>query len=164
MKTHNATPSPQGVKRDSTDRRIEESHRIRIGAAGSAVAAVILAAAFAACSPAASTAPSVAIPSVNASAAASLGMQAALTALDNVDAAISANETSGGLTADNATSLKTMSASIRTALESGDASAAQPAVDEFSAKVDELASGLSGDAGTQLKDAAAALKAALAGG
>lgn len=87
-----------------------------------------------------------------------------MTALDNVDAAISANETSGGLTAENATSLKTISASIRTALESGDATAAQPAVDEFSAKVDELASGLSGDAGTQLTDAVAALKAALAGG
>jgi hypothetical protein len=164
MKTQNATPSPQGVNRDRTARRIAESHGIRAGATRSALAAVVLTAAFAACSPAASTAPSVALPSVNASAAASLGMQAALTALDNVDAAISANETSGGLTAENATSLKTISASIRTALESGDATAAQPAVDEFSAKVDELASGLSGDAGTQLTDAVAALKAALAGG
>ena len=90
-------------------------------------------------------------------------MQAALTALDDVDAAISANETSGGLTADNASSLKTLSASIRTALQTGDTSAAKTAVDQFSTKLTEMASGLSGDTGKQLQDAAAALKAAVAG-
>ena len=90
-------------------------------------------------------------------------MQAALTALKDVDAAITANATSGGLTADNATSLKTLSASIRTALQTGDTAAAKTAVDQFSTKLSEMASGLSGDAGKQLQDAAAALKAAVAG-
>ena len=90
-------------------------------------------------------------------------MQAALTALDDVDAAITANATPGGLTADNATSLKTLSASIRTALQTGDTTAAKAAVDQFSTKLGEMASSLNGDAGKQLQDAAAALKAAVAG-
>jgi hypothetical protein len=137
--------------------------RIRVRAAVAAIAALILVAGVAACSSTASSIPSVAIPSVNASAAASVGMQAALTALDDVDAAITANTTSGGLTADNATSLKSLSASIRTALQTGDATAAKAAVDQFSTKLTELSSGLTGDAGKQLQDAAAALKAAVAG-
>jgi hypothetical protein len=163
MKTPYAALSPQGARRDEKPLRIAVPMRIRIRAAGAAVAGVILAAAFVGCSPAASAVPSLAIPSIDASAAASLGTQAALSALDEVDSAITANESSGGLTADEATSLKSISASIRTALQTGDVSAAQPAVDEFSTKVDELASELSGDAGTQLRDAVAALKAALAG-
>jgi hypothetical protein len=151
MKTQTAHLAPRGA-------------RMPLPEVATAVAAVALAAALAACSPAASNAPSVALPSVNASAAASLGMQAALTALDDVDAAISANESSGGLTADNASSLKSLSASIRTALQTGDTTAAKSAVDQLSTKVSEQASGLSGDAGKQLQDAVAALKAALAGG
>jgi hypothetical protein len=135
-----------------------------VRAAGAAVAALFLAAAFAACSPAASSAPSIAIPSIDASGAASLGTQAALSALDDIDAAISSNETSGGLTADDASSLKTLSTSIRTALETGDTTAAQTAGDQFATKLAELASGLNGDAGQKLQDAAAALEAALAGG
>jgi hypothetical protein len=161
MKTHNTVLSPQGADRDpDSRRRVGSSVQIRGRAAGAALAAVILFAAVAACSPAASSAPSIALPSINASAAASLGTQAALSALDDLDAAISANESSGGLTTDNATSLKSLSASIRTALETGDTTAAQTAVDQLSTQV---ASGLSGDTAKQLQDAVAALKAALAG-
>jgi len=163
MKTQHAALSPQRAKPDPDARGIPIPLRIRVRAAGAAVAALILAAALVACSSTASSPPSLAIPSINASAAASVGMQAALTALDDVDAAISANETSGGLTADNASSLKTLSASIRTALQTGDTTAAKTAVDQLSTKLGEMASGLSGDAGKQLQDAAAALKAAVAG-
>jgi hypothetical protein len=164
MKTQHAAPSPRGTVRDPDARRIAPRLQHRVRAAGAAIAALILAAAFAACSPAASSVPSVAIPSIDASAAASLGTQAALSALDDIDAAISSNETSGGLTTDDASSLKTLSASIRTALETGDTTAAQTAADQFATKLGELASGLDGDAGQKLQDAAAALKAALAGG
>ena len=163
MNTQHTALRPRRAKPDPDARGVAIPLRIRVRAAGAAAAAVLLAAAVAACSSTASSVPSVAIPSINASAAASLGMQAALTALDDVDAAISANETSGGLTADNATSLKTLSASIRTALETGDTSAAKTAVDQLSSKLSEMASGLNGDAGKQLQDAAAALKAAVAG-
>jgi hypothetical protein len=163
MNMHHAALSPQRATPDPGARGIPIPLRIRVRAAGAAAAALILAAAFAACSSTASSIPSVAIPSINASAAASLGMQAALTALNDVDAAISANETSGGLTADNATSLKALAGSIRTALQTGDASAARTAVDQFSTKLGEMASTLNGDAGKQLQDAAAALKAAVAG-
>jgi hypothetical protein len=164
MNTKHASLSPQGVIRDPDTRRSGLPLRNRVGAAVAAIAAVTLAAAFAACSSPAASVPSLAIPSVNASAAASVGMQAALTALDDVDAAISANKTSGGLTADNAATLSTLSASIRTALQTGDTTAARTAVDQLATKVSEQASGLSGDAGKQLQDAVAALKAALAGG
>jgi len=163
MNTQHSALSPRRTKPDPDGRGITIPLRIRVRAAGACAAAVLLVAAVAACSSTASNAPSVAIPSINASPAASLGMQAALTALNDVDAGITANETSGGLTADNATSLKTLSASIRTALQTGDTTAAKTAVDQFSTKLSEMASGLSGDAGKQLQDAAAALKAAVAG-
>ena len=163
MNTQHSALSPRRTKPDPDRRGITIPLRIRVRAAGASAAAVLLVAAVAACSSTASSIPSVAIPSINASAAASLGMQAALTALNDVDAAIAANATSGGLTADNATSLKTLSASIRTALQTGDTTAAKTAVDQFSTKLSEMASGLTGDAGKQLQDAAAALKAAVAG-
>ena len=131
MNTQHTALSPRRSKPDPAARGIAIPLRIRVRAAGVAAAAVLLVAAVAACSSTASNAPSVAIPSINASPAASLGMQAALTALNDVDAAITANATSGGLTADNATSLKTLSASIRTALQTGDTAAAKTAVDQF---------------------------------
>jgi hypothetical protein len=96
-----------------------------------------------------------------ASAVASVAAQAALTALDQVDTAITANQSSGALSADDASSLTQLSAGVRTALQSGDTSAAKTAVDNLSTKVDSFASKLSGDAGTQLKNAIAALKAAM---
>jgi hypothetical protein len=157
--------SPQGVQRDPiVARRIAAPVHGPFRAAAAGIAAVVLVGVVAACSSAASAPPSLALPSVNASAAASMGTQAALKALDDVDAAISANETSGGLTGDNASTLKSLSASIRTALQTGDTTSAKTAVDEASTKVSGMASSLSGDAGKQLQDAVAALKAALAGG
>ena len=163
MNTQHTALSPRRSKPDPAARGIAIPLRIRVRAAGAASSAVLLVAAGADCSSTASSIPSVAIPSINASAAARLGMQAALTALNDVDAAITANSTSGALTADNASSLKTLSASIRTALQTGDTAAAKTAVDQFSTKLSEMASGLNGDAGKQLQDAAAALKAAVAG-
>ena len=108
------------------------------------------------------------VPSIDASAAASVAAGAAsaaagaaLTALDQVDSAIAANQTSGALTADDASSLTQLTAAARTALQSGDTTAAKTAVDNLSTKVDSFASKLSGDAGTQLKNAIAALKSAM---
>lgn len=127
-------------------------------------AIAVVVAALAACSSTASSAPSFALPSVNASAAASLGAQAATAALDKVDAAIDANASSGGLTSDNAASLKALTGSIRTALQTGDTTAAKAAVDQLATKLGPMASGLTGDAGMQLQNAVTALKAALGGG
>jgi hypothetical protein len=108
------------------------------------------------------------VPSIDASAAASAAAGAAsaaagaaLTALDQVDSAIAANQTSGALTADDASSLTQLTSAARTALQSGDMTAAKTAVDNLSTKVDSLASNLSGDAGTQLQNAIAALKSAM---
>jgi hypothetical protein len=135
----------------------------------SAAAGVAVAIALSACSPGASAVPlpSVALPSLDAgaaSAAASVANQAALAALDQVDAAITANQTPNGLTADEAASLTQLTAGIRTALQSGDTSAARNAFDNLSTKVDGFASKLNTDTGTQLKAAIAALKAALPAG
>jgi len=120
-----------------------------------------LAAVLVGCSSTASGSGSLAIPSINASAAASLGAQVALGALDRVDAAITAGQTSGGLSADNATSLKSLSGSIRTSLQSGDMTGAKSAFDQFSTKFTEVSSGLSGDSAKTLQDAVASLKAAI---
>ena len=141
--------------------RLERTQRA-VALAG--VLGLTLMAALVACSPAASNPPSIALPSVDVSAAASLGTQAALTALDQVDAAITANESAGGLSAENATSLKTLAASIRTSLQTGDVTAARAGFDQFSTQFDQFAAQLNGDAGTQLQDAVTALEAALAGG
>ena len=135
-------------------------HRSGVAAAG---AAAVLAMALAACSPGASSVPlpSVALPSVNASAVASAVAGAALTALDAVDGAITANTSANGLTADEAASLKDLSTGARTALQTGDTTAARTAVDNLSTKVEGFAAKLNTDAGRQLTAAIAALKAAL---
>src|SRR5712671_5861742 len=96
--------------------------RSRLVAAGGSVA---LAIALAACSPGASSIPlpsglPTSLPSVNASALASAAAGAALTALDQVDAAITANTSASGLTADDAGALKQLTAAARTALQTGD--------------------------------------------
>jgi hypothetical protein len=96
-----------------------------------------------------------------ASAAASVAAQAAMTALDQVDTAIQANQSSGNLTADDASSLTQLSSGLRTALQSGDMTSAKTALDNLSTKVDSFAAKLNGDAGTQLKNAIAAVKAAM---
>jgi hypothetical protein len=150
-----ATIERHDVRREG--RAVHPSSRI------AAVAGVALAIALAACTPGASSVPlpSLALPSVDASAAASFAAQAALAALDQIDAAITTNTTSTGLTADEASSLKQLSAGVRTALQTGDATAAKTAADNLSTKVDEFAAKLNTDAGKQLTAALAALKAAL---
>lgn len=151
------------------DRREGRNRHSRLTVAVASGALVVVSALAACTSPGSSgiTIPSP-LPSVNgsaiasaASAAASVAAQAALTALDQVDAAITANQSSGALSADDASSLTQLSGGLRTALQSGDMTAAKTAVDNLSTKVDSFASKLSGDAGTQLKSAIAALKAAI---
>ncbi len=119
--------------------------------------------AIAACSPGASMVPipSVVPPSVNVSAAASAASAAAIAALDHIDAAIVANQSSGALTADDASSLKTLSTGIRTSLQTGDTAAARTTLDQLSTRVDSFAAKLNTDPGRQLTAAIAALKAAL---
>ncbi|HUQ77542.1 MAG TPA: hypothetical protein VM427_01550 [Patescibacteria group bacterium] len=127
-----------------------------------AASSLLLAFAVGACSPGASVAPaSVALPSIDASAAASALSGAAMTALDQVDAAITTTRTDGTLTADEATSLTQLTAGVRTALTSGDTTAARAAVDNLGTKVDSFAAKLGAGAGPQLTAAIAALKAAL---
>jgi hypothetical protein len=160
MKTqHNLAPRGGILDLDDTRREGRAIHRTGLAAA----AGVVFALALAACSPSASTAPipSLVVPSINASAAASAAAGAALTALDQVDAAITANQTSNTLTADEASSLTQLSSGLRTALPSGDMTAARTALTNFATKVDGFASKLTGPAGTQLTAAIAALKAAI---
>jgi hypothetical protein len=161
MKTHEVAPRIATINRTGT-RREGRPATYRLGAAAAAAGAA-LAIAIAACSPGASTLPipSVAVPSVNVSAGASAASVAAIAALDQVDTAIAANQTAGGLTADDASSLKTLSTAIRTSLQTGDTTAARTAVDGLSTKVDSFAAKLNTDAGRQLTAAIAALKAAL---
>jgi hypothetical protein len=161
MSTHEVAPRIATINRNGI-RREGRPATHRSGAAVAAAGAA-LAIAIAACSPGASTIPipSVVPPSVNVSAGASAASAAAITALDQVDTAIAANQTSGALTADEATSLKTLSTGIRTSLQTGDISAARTAVDSLSTKVDSFAAKLNTDAGRQLTAAIAALKAAL---
>ena len=135
------------------------THRLG-GAAATAGLAVALFA-LAACSPSASSVPSLAVPSVDVSAGASLATGAALAALDTIDGAIAANQTSGALTAEEAKSLQDLASGIRTALQSGDTTAARTAADNLSTKAGEFAAKLNTDTGKQLTAAIAALKAAL---
>ena len=103
-----------------------------------------------------------AVPSVDVSAGASLATGAAIAALDQIDAAIAANQSSDALTADDARALQDLSTGIRTAVVSGDTTAARTAVGTSSTKADEFAEQLNTPTGAQLKAAIEALKAALA--
>ena len=163
MKTH-STVAPRMATTERNLGRREGRTGLNRSRITSAAAGIAVAIALAACSPGASAVPvpSVALPSVDVSAAASVASQAALAALDQVDASITANQTATGLTADEVSSLKQLTAGIRTALQSGDTTAAKTAVDNLSTKVDGFAAKVTGDAGTQLKAAIAALKAAVA--
>jgi|SRR5689334_1138870 hypothetical protein len=169
MNTQNVV-APTGASPDiSSSRRGMPSQRRRLTIAGAA-GLLALAGIVGACTN--GNAPTVplpsGVPSIDASAAASVAAGAAsaaagaaLTALDQVDSAIAANQTSGALSADDASSLTQLTSAARTALQSGDTTAAKTAVDNLSTKVDSFASKLSGDAGTQLKNAIAALKSAM---
>lgn len=125
------------------------------------IAAVSAAGVLSACSPtpgSSAALPSIALPSIDPSAAAG----AVGTALDQLDAEIDANQTDTGLTIEDRDSLKAATASIRAAVETGDVAAAQPAVDQLTTKIAELDAKLGTDAGTRLKAAIAQLEALLA--
>jgi hypothetical protein len=160
MKTHDVAP-----RNATTDRNglRHEGRPITHRSIAAAVAGAAVAIAIAACSPGASTLPggSVALPSVDVSAAASAASGAAIAALVQVDAAIDANQTAAGLTADDVSSLKALTAGIRTSLQTGDTTSAKTAIDNVSTKVDSFAAKLNTPEGAQLKAAIAALKAAL---
>lgn len=161
MNTHDVAPRLAANDRNGI-RREGRPATHRFGAAAAA-ASFALAIALAACSPTASGVPagSLAVPSVDVSAGASLATGAAIAALDQVDAAITANQTSDALTADDAKALQDLATGIRTALTSGDTTAARTAVDNLSTKADEFAAQLNTPTGAQLKAAIEALKAAL---
>ena len=127
------------------------------------IAAVAAGGMLAACSTAPGSSPSlpaVSIPAVSIDPSAATA--AVVAALDQVDTQIDANQTATGLTVEDRDALKELVATIRTAVQTGDLSAAQPAVDQLSAKLTELDAKLGTDAGTQLKDAVTQLKALLA--
>ena len=162
MNMHNDVAPRTATTPEPIQRRREGrlGHR-RSGPAVAAAAGLALAAAVMGCTPGASNVPlpSVVLPSIDVSAAASAGAQAAIAALDRVDALITANTTPNGLTADDATALKNLTADLRTKLTSGDMPSAKTAFDAVAAKVDELSAKLSSDTGSQLKDAVASLRA-----
>ena len=146
----------------------DSARRLPAIAAGVATLALIAVAIGACSNPVGSAIPSVSIPaslpplpSVDVSAAASAVSQAAVAALDKVDTEITANQTASGLTADDVNSLKQLTSGIRTAIQTGDTSAAKTAFQNFSTKIDSMSGKLNSDAGKQLTDAIAALKAAL---
>jgi len=162
MKTHGTVAPRHATIELDEDRREGRSTPNRFGRLAAVAAGATLAIGIAACGPAATPLPiASSLPSVNASALASAAASVALAALDQVDAAITANQTSSGLTADDASSLKQLTAGVRTALQSGDMSAARTAIDNLSAKVDSFAAKLNNATGQQLTAAIAALKAAL---
>jgi hypothetical protein len=126
------------------------------------IAAVTAAGVLSACSPApggSPSLPSLALPSVDPSAAAG----AVVSALDQLDTEIDANQTDTGLTVEDRDALKQITASIRAAIQTGDVSTAQPAVDQLTAKIAELDAKLGTDAGASLKAAIAQLQTLLAG-
>jgi len=100
--------------------------------------------------------PAVSLPpvSIDPSAAAS----AIVVVLDEIDRTIDANQTATGLTVEEGDSLKGLVSQVRTAVQTGDVSAAKPTVDALSAKITELDAKLGTDAGTQLKAAIEQLK------
>ena len=161
MNTHDVAPRLATNDRDVIRR--EGRTVTHLFGAAAVAAGVALAIALAACSPSASGVPagSLAVPNVDASAGASLATGAAIAALDQIDAAITANQTSDALTADDAKALQDLSTGIRTAVTSGDMTAARTAVDSLSTKADEFAAQLNTPTGAQLKAAIEALKAAL---
>ena len=100
--------------------------------------------------------PAVSLPpvSIDPSAAAS----AVVSVLDEIDRTIDANQTATGLTVEEQTALKDLVSQVRTAVQTGDLSAAKPTVEALSAKISELDAKLGTDAGTQLKSAVDQLK------
>jgi hypothetical protein len=163
MKTYSSV-APRTATIVQDDVRREGRAVERRSGRGAAAAGIVLAIALAACSPGGSGTPlpvSSVAPLVNPSAVASAAAGLAMAALDQVDAAITANTSSAGLSTDDASSLTQLTAALRTALQTGDTAAAKTALDSLSTKVDGLAAKLNSATGQQLTTAVAALKAAM---
>jgi hypothetical protein len=127
------------------------------------ISAIVAAGTLSACSntPGASASlPAVSLPAVSIDPSAAAG--AVVGVLDQLDSEITANQTATGLTVEERDALKAAVAEIRTAVQTGDFSAAQPAVDEFKAKMTELEAKLSTAEGLRLKAALTQLEALLA--
>jgi ABC-type glycerol-3-phosphate transport system substrate-binding protein len=105
--------------------------------------------------------PAISLPPVSIDPSAAAG--AVVAVLDEIDRQIDANQTATGLTVEEQTSLKDLVSQVRTAVQTGDLSAAKPTVDALSAKVTELDAKLGTDAGTQLKSAIDQLKTIVGG-
>jgi hypothetical protein len=122
--------------------------------------------ALAACSPGASGAPTLPaasggiLPSLNVSPIASAATQAALAALDQLQAAIGANASASGLSSDDANSLTQAISALKTAIQTGDQSQLKSALASLTSTADTLGPKLSGDAATQLRSLIDLLKAA----
>lgn len=89
----------------------------------------------------------------------SAATSAVIAALDQLNTEIDANQTATGLTVEERDALKGLVAEVRTAVQTGDLSVAQPTVDALSAKVTELDAKLGTDAGARLKAAVEQIKA-----
>ncbi len=127
------------------------------------ISAIVAGGTLSACSNAPGASPSlpaVSLPAVSIDPSAAAG--AVVAVLDQLDSEITANQTATGLTVEERDALKETVATIRAAVQTGDFSAAQPAVDELKAKVAELDAKLGTDAGTRLKAALTQLEALLA--
>ena len=127
------------------------------------IGSIALAGVLSACnaSPGSSPAlPSVSLPAVSIDPSAAAG--AVVAALDQFETEIDANQSATGLTTEDADALKGFVAQIRTAVQTGDLSAAKPTLDQLSAKVAELDAKLGTDAGARLKAALAQLETLLA--
>lgn len=104
--------------------------------------------------------PAVSLPAVSIDPSAAT--DAVLGVLDQLETEIAANESATGLTAEEADAIEGIVAKIRTAVETGDLSAATPTVDELKSKVTELDARLGTDAGSRLKAALTQLETLLA--
>lgn len=105
--------------------------------------------------------PAVSLPAVSIDPSAASA--AIVNALDQLDTEIAANQTATGLTVEERDALQAIVTRVRTAVETGDMSAATPAVEELKAKVAEVDAKLGTDAGTRLKAALTQLESLLAG-
>ncbi len=103
--------------------------------------------------------PAVSLPAVSIDPSAAAG--AVVGFLEQLDTEITANQTATALTAEERDALKETVAKIRTAVQTGDFSAAQPAVDELKAKVAELDAKLGTAEGLRLKAALTQVEALL---
>ena len=126
------------------------------------ISAIAAAGTLSACSntPGASASlPAVSLPAVSIDPSAAAG--AVVGFLEQLDTEITANQTATALTAEERDALKATVAKIRTAVQTGDFSAAQPAVDELKAKVAELDAKLNTPEGLRLKAALTQVEALL---